>query len=135
MMMFRMNGGAPLCSRSERHSRRPTDEWLRLEYNCTTKYSSNQPLLPLCLLSDRYPMSYDYFQNPKQARLVLVHSFNKPFANCTFHFFVCHHNFNIPKLSQQCTEQDIHPNSSKFTHLCFAFIQPLDSSKAQNKPT
>ena len=33
MMMFRMNGGAPLCSQSERHSRRPTDEWLGLEYN------------------------------------------------------------------------------------------------------
>ena len=65
MMMFRMNGGAPLCTQSERHSRRPTDEWLRLEYNCTTKHSSNQPLLLLCLLSDRYPMSYDYFHNPK----------------------------------------------------------------------
>ena len=48
----------------------------------TTKYSSNQPLLPLCLLSDRYPMSYNYFLNPKQARLALVHSFKKPFTNC-----------------------------------------------------
>ena len=53
----------------------------------TTKYSFNQPLLPLCLLSDRYPMSSNYFHNPKQARLALEHSFNKPFANCTFHFF------------------------------------------------
>ena len=113
--MFRMNGGAPLCSRSERHSRRPTDEWLRLEYNCTTKYSSNQPHLPLCLLSDRYPMSYNYFHNPKQVRLALVHSFNKPFANCTFHFFfVCHHNSNIPKLPHHTTRYlskfiQIHP--------------------------
>ena len=119
--MFRMNGGAPLCSRSERHSRRPTDEWLRLEYNCTTKYSSNQPLLPLCLLSDRYPMSYNYF--PKASKPSACTLFQQTFRQLYFSFFLY---ATTILTSQNChdTQQDIHPNSSKFTHLCFAFIQP-----------